>query len=201
MADIVHRYTGVIYRDLVDDTKLKHRDYFHMKYVYMLAHEWLMEEGYADRSDKNFPEEFYLHRFTQKNGEEMWIWWRLVKHQNSFVRWDLDIDWHVIGMKDVEVMHNGLKYKANHGEPEFKIYAKVIVDPPAQWKNNWFLRGLFELFWTRMYKAQLDNYRKEFYRDLFKFKDAMKTYFKLRTYLPETEGQQFWLDEDFNIQR
>lgn len=201
MALVRHRYTDVTYRELLDDTRIKHRDKFHMKYVYMLAREWLIEHGYCDRSDPNFPEELYLHRFTQKSGQEVWIWWRFEKKMNPFVYYHLDIDWHMIGLKDIEVIHNGMKYKANSGEPEFKIYAKVIVDPPKNWKENRFLNGIFEIFWKRMYKSQLDNFRKDLYRDTFKFKEAMKTYFRLKTYLPEPQSERFWLDEEFETQQ
>jgi len=202
MGKIKHRYHGQVYREVVTDTRIKHRDKFHMRYTYMLAHEWLLEHGYIkSRSDPDFPETLYLHRFTQKAGQEMWVWWRIQKSMNSFVRYDLDIDWHVIGLKEIEVIHNGLKYKAHNGEPEFKIYAKIVIDPGMKWSKNWFLKGVFDVFWRRMYKVQLDNFRRDLFRDTFRFKEAMKTYFKLKTYLPEPEGDRFWLDEDFQTQQ
>ncbi len=207
MPEVKNRYSGVIIEPLSEDTRIKHNDYFHMKYVYMLSHEWLMENGWQNaggkefRNDPEFPEDMYLHRWDQKQGQELWIWWRLTKKINSFIRYDLDIDWHIVGMQDTEVMQNGVKYKANKGEVEFKIYAKVILDPKGEWQKSKLMKGMFELFYLRMYKPQIKNFRRDLYRELFKFKDAMKTYFNLKTYLPEPEGHRFWLDENFQTQK
>jgi hypothetical protein len=141
-----------------------------------------------------------LHRFTQNSGQELWIWWRLEKTPtgNSFYQFHLDIDWHVILLKDAEVMFQGMKFKANSGEPEFKIYAKIIADYTKKWRKTPFLRQMILPFYKRIFKVSFEAHKKELFGELYRFKEAMKTYMQLRTYLPEPEGQKFYYQKDFS---
>ncbi len=199
MPKVYHKYDDVDYLEVVDDTRIKHKDFFHMKNLYIIAHEWLVEEKWAARKDSDFPEALYLHRFTQEAGQELWIWWRCEKipTDNTFYKYVLDIDWHVIGLEDAEVVHNGMKFKANTGEPEFKIYGKLVYNYTGVWKNHWFLKYFYPLFANRIFLKNLQVHRREFRHDIYRFKEAMKTYLKLKTYLPEPEGQRFYYTEDF----
>jgi|TARA_Y100000310_G_scaffold345266_1_gene463227 hypothetical protein len=200
MARIRHKYENVDYFSVIEDTRLKHKDFFHMKNLYIVAHEWLIEEGFAPRLDPTFPETLYMHRVTPDAGDELWIWWRCEKvpTNNSFYKFVLDIDWHVIMLESTEVMFNGMKFKANSGEPEFKIYAKLVVDYQGTWKKHWLLKHLFTWFYKRLILKDLKVHETEFREDLYRFKEAMKTYLKLRTYLPEPEGQKFFYDKEYN---
>ena len=199
MANVKHRYGDKEYREVVFDSRIKHKDFFHMKHLYILMHEWLVEEGWATRHDVEFPEQLYLQREHQKAGRELWIWWRMrkVPSKNTYYRYDLDIDIHVILLKDVEVMHNNLKYKANWGEPEIKLFAKIVSDYQDKWKNHWLLKHFQTLFWKKIFFKDFEMHRKELYRDIYRFMEALKSYLKLKTYLPEPESQQFYMDEDF----
>lgn len=199
MAKVRHRYTGTDYDIVVDDMRVKHKDYFSMKNTYIMVHEWLVQERWGTRSDPDFPETLYLHRFTQTAGQEMWIWWRLQKipQGNSYYRWDLDIDWHIIGMKDENIMVEGKKYKANFGEPEFKVYAKIIADYQGTWKKHWFLKHVSSMFRKRLFHKDIKMHRRELYREVYRLREAIKIYFQLQTYLPETEGQKFLHQKDF----
>jgi len=60
MAKIRHRYTGMRYEVIGDDVRVKHRDFFSMKNLYIMMHEWLVIEGWATRKDPDFPERLYL---------------------------------------------------------------------------------------------------------------------------------------------
>jgi|TARA_Y100000031_G_C8070299_1_gene314811 hypothetical protein len=199
MPKVYHKYENTDYMTVIEDTRLKHKDYFHMKNLYVIAHEWVIEEGFSKRLDHHFPEDFYQHRFTQEAKQEVWIWWRLEKTptSNSFYRYVLDVDWHILHLGDTEVMFNGMKFKANEGEPEFKIYAKLVYDYDGVWKKHWLLKHFYLLFAKRIFLKDLLVHKREFHHDLYRFKEALKTYLKLRTYLPEPEGQKFYYDKEF----
>jgi len=199
--DTKHRYNkkDVIYDEVVFDSRIKHKDIFSMKNLYVLMREWFVEEGWVKtRTDADFPEEKYLHRFTQQSGQELWIWWRLEKKISPYYTWAFDVDVHVVGMKDTEIMQDGKKFKVNHGEPELKLYGKVIIDPQGEWRKHKLLGALHELFYKRVMKKQLEMQRKMFLRELFRFKEAVKVYFKLYGWLPEREDQRFWYNKDFS---
>lgn len=195
MATIKHRYTdfGKSYLEAAS-FKLKHKDYFSWKTLYTLLHEWLCEEGYATRSDADFPEVFYMHRETQKAGLEIWVYWRLTKQPipNPFFRYDLDIDIHLVGIRDTEIMFEGKKYKVNWGEPEVKIWAKCVYDYKKEWQKSPVMSKLKKIFAKRIIDKQLKKHKKELYRDAYRLQEYVKTHFKLSTYLPEIEGQKFY---------
>lgn len=195
MPKIKHRYTdfGKEYLQAAA-FKIKHKDYFIWKYLYVLIHEWLCEEGYATRDDSTFPEERYMHRENQKSGNEVWVYWRLQKQpvKNSFFRYDLDIDIHVVLLKDAEIMLEGKKYKVNWGEPEVKIWAKVIFDHKREWEKSPIMSRLKWIFFKRINKRNFEMHKKQLYREAYRLQEAVKTYFKLSTYLPEIEGQKFY---------
>ena len=172
-----------------------------MRDLYEALHEYLIEEDWVLRPDEKFPERFYLQKEVQNVGHELWIWWRFEKFPsniyNSYYKYILDIDFHVILLKDVEIVRNGIKYKGHHGEPEIKIWAKMITDWQGRWDSHWLLKHFHEPFKRRIFKRELDMHRRQLYREAFRLQEAIKTYFKLRTYLPEPEGQQFYKNEDF----
>lgn len=180
---------------------VKYKDYFHMKLFYEMLHEWLVEEGWCTREDADFGEDLYLQRENQVSGTELWIWWRLKKKPegySSYYRWEIDIDIHVILMKDVEVVRNNMKFKIHNGEPEIKIFARLVVDAKREWRNHWFLKNFHELYKKRILKPDIAIKRRHLYVEAYRLQEMVKTYLKLRTYIPEQEGQQFHLTKDFD---
>jgi len=194
MPNIKHRFTGEEYIDAIYDERVKYKDYFHMKNLYIMLHEWLVEEGWATRDDKSWPEIFYLHRWTQTAGQEIRIWWRFKKTPtgSSYYQYWLDVDFLVIGLRPEDVIYKGEKYKANWGEVEVKLRARLIADYKHTWRNHWFLKHIHEIFRKRIFKRDLEMHKKELYRDIQRLQEAVKTYLNLKTYLPEPELQKSW---------
>jgi hypothetical protein len=193
--EIKHKYSDFIKKIIIDDTRIKHKDFFNVKYLYMMCHEWLMEHNWAPSKDDKWPERMYLHKWPATGGEEVWIWWRFRKEFSNLLKCDLDIDWHIVGMESAEMIKDGKKYKVNKGEVEFKIYVKLIFDPKQDFNKNKFLSSIKETFWQRIYYKEILAQRKQLYHDVYEFKQVVKTYLNLQTYLPEAEGSKFWLDD------
>ncbi|MBI2546589.1 hypothetical protein HYV81_05405 [Candidatus Woesearchaeota archaeon] len=197
--DIVqHRYQDIPLGNYIEAAprfRVKYKDYFHMKNLYIMMREWLIEEGFVPRTDTEFNEELYLQREHQKAGEELWIWWRFIKKPHrggNYWAYSLDIDFHVILLREVEVMHQGVKYKTNWGEPEIIMTARLIEDYEGLWRKNAFMSELHKIFIKRLFKKELESHRLELYREVYRLQEAIKTYFKLKTFLPEPELQKWW---------
>jgi len=193
MPSLKHRYTGQEYLK-VTYWLLNYKDVFSMNYLYLLMHEWMIEEGYCTRADEEFAERMYLERITP-GGKEIWIRWRMQKKDpqgSKLFRWDLDIDFHVLTLKDVEVMHKGQKFKADKGEVEVTCQANLVIDPEQEWENHWFLKHFKKLVIYRLLKNRLEWHRLNLWEEAYRLQEALKTYLKLETYLPEREGAEFW---------
>ena len=158
-----------------------------------MLHDWFVEEGWITRNDAEWPENFYLLR-EANIGKEMWIWWRFKKvpNDNAYYRWIFDIFWHVVGGKDIEVTHNGQKYKTNYADLEFLIISKLELDYKRAWGKHPLLKHFREFFQKRMFKSELKKQKHDLYRETYRFQEMVKTYVGLRKYMPEPEGQEYW---------
>lgn len=190
--DIKHRFADMIVIEAAK-VRVKFKDYFHLKNLYIMMHEWVVEEGYATRDDHNFPEEFYYQRETQTGGNELIWWWRLkrVPLGNSYFRYLYDVDVNIIELKDVEVMHQGQKFKTYWGEIEVAIHANLELDYQKQWRTHWFLKHFNKVFHQRIMKHNLDMHRITLYREAYRLEEAVKTYLQLKKFWPEPELGQF----------
>ncbi|MFH0978095.1 MAG: hypothetical protein V1837_02215 [Candidatus Woesearchaeota archaeon] len=184
---------------VTDDTRVKYKDVFDMKQMYADMHDWLVEQEWTSSKDSDFKEIFYHHRWTQTGGEEVRFWWRMEKipTQNKFYKWELDINVLTVNLKRTEVVIDGKKFKAFTGEPEIKIFARMIADYEHKWKNHWFLKHVRTLFFKRIFYKNMEMHRIELYREVYRFTEFMKTHFKLIRYRPEPEGEQFFTNKDF----
>jgi hypothetical protein len=197
MVEVKHRFSGKDYISTVEETRIKFKDIFDMKEFYTIIHDWFVEEGYASSSEQKFREIFYHHRWNQTAGEEVRFWWRLEKEKTSYYKFEIDVNVLAIGLKPTEIVVRGQKFKANTGEVETKVHARVIADWNDEWKKHWLLKHFHKLFYKRVFVKELDMHRRELYRDVYRFMEFVKTHFKLKKYREEPEGEQFYSTVDY----
>lgn len=187
-----------IYKSLkAADFRIKYKDYFHMKHFYMMLYEWLVEESYVfgdiyyDRAHEDFPEVFYYTRETQHAGKEIWIWWRFTKTPggNAFWRYDMQINMHVILLKDTEIVYKGQKFPTNWGDCEVFIKADIVTDYDGTWENHWLLKHFVDLYRGRVIKTVLERHKIYLHREAYRLQEAIKSYWNLKCRLPEREDQ------------
>jgi hypothetical protein len=192
MAFLKHRYTGVKYKT-VTKFVVNRKDILHLDNFYLLMHEWLIEHGYASRKDEDFPEKYYLHKESPA-GKEVWWRWRPTRWPlgaSKLWRLDLDIDVHVLTLKDVEAVVAGKKYKAHQGEVEVQVAANLVQDPEGVLEESMF-KDVKKLLYGRTWKQQAEMLEKEFYREAMQLRDAINTFLTIETYLPTKEWPEFW---------
>jgi len=194
MTELKHRLAKYG-KDLTNVARflIDYKDIFSLSYLYKLMHEWLVEEGYALRADEEFPEVFYLQRDTP-HGLEYWIRWRLLKkpYKTSLWCYALDIDMHAYMMKKVELILAGKKYEVDKGEIEIEVQGNLIVDPDKKIEKS-LLRSFKPLIVKSLLRKRFEDHRIALYKDVYRFQDAIKTYLKLETYLPEKELSEYWM--------
>ncbi|MBC8444395.1 hypothetical protein H8D83_02295 [Candidatus Woesearchaeota archaeon] len=176
--------------------RVKFKDNFHLKNLYYLMHEWLVQEEWATRSDKDFPEIFNGQNESALGGTEAWFVWRPTKaptktnYANSnYYRWEMNISGHVILLRSVEVMKDGKKFKTNWGEIEILIDSWVVTDYKKEWENHPFLKHISDVFRSRLFKKQIVSLRDQLHRETYRFREAIKDYLEMRMDLPESESQ------------
>ena len=199
VEEIRHRYDKLDkqYIDLLPGIRVKHVEHFSAKMLYFLMREWLIEEDWTTRGDdSSFQEELYLHYENAQIGDEIWFWWRFEKtppDRSTYYKYLLDIDVHILALKPAEILHKGTKYKADFGDCEVRLWGKIMSDQAGTWKKHAVLKHFQKLFWKRIYKKNFEMHKRELYSELYRFQEAIKTYFTVTNFLPEQEGQPgFW---------
>jgi hypothetical protein len=171
------------YNILVAKMEIENEDTFHMKNLYKLMHDWLVEEGfktiYEDSGDDN-PEIFYLERILGSGAKEHRIWWRSLRYpgNSQYYRYFMKIDFMTLNMKSIEVMHQGHKMKTDRGDCIIRIASYLQLDFNKRWKRNSFWDKVFR---NRIYKAQIEAYKVDLYKITYRFQNIIKQYLKLKT--------------------
>lgn len=189
----------------VPEFRIKYKDVFHLKNLYVMIHEYLVEEGFLDKDQTasndeghRYAETLYMEKFIQKGihagGKEMWVWWRTIKQPETkysgYYRYLLDFDFHVVYMRDEEIVHHGKKMKIQWGEIEFFIRPKIEADYKGEWERHWLLKHFHKLYYGRLIKYEFEKREKELWREAYRFQGKIKQFLNLRTFIPVPDP--FW---------
>ena len=176
--------------------RVKFREQFNLKAIYVFMHEWLVQEEWATRNDSEFPETFFGQNESALGGTEVWWNWRFTKPPgagttgpNSYYQWRLNINGHVVLLREVEVVKNGRKIKTNWGEIEVIIDSKVETDYNNKWRKHSILKHFEDLFRSRIFKAELLKSRDELYRETYRLQTAIKDHLDMMKSSEEVETQ------------
>lgn len=176
------------YDFLVARLEIENEETFHLKNLYKMIHDWLIEEGFKtiyydiDPADEN-PEIFYLERILGTGAKEHRIWWRCIKTpgKSKYYRYFMRINFLTLNMKSIEVMHQGHKMKTDRGDCVITIEAWLQLDYNKEWRDHSFLKHFDNYFRRRVYKAQVESYKIDLYKASYRLQNVIKQYLKLKT--------------------
>jgi len=149
--------------------KLKQTGHWKYTDVYNLAFSDLKDAGYKIKED------LYNEKLSS-NGKEIIIKWEANKKVTDYFKFQIEMNWHILGMKDAEVEIDGKKVNTNKGEVEIKFKANIIKDYEKRWEDKpfWkFLRGVYERYIIREtvdeYEGDLEDDLKDIIKDIKAF--------------------------------
>ncbi len=166
---------------------VKYEEVYDMKELYKLIRDWLIAEGFASDKKDEYMEEFYLEKHGQTSGREIWVWWRTNRepHGSKYFKYFLNVDYHVLGMKDVEIMYKGQKVKAQKGEVEVMLNAYIELLPGKELKGP--LKMFSDLFKKRIYRKEIKEHEDKYREDIYRLQGHVKQFLELKGFLPESE--------------
>lgn len=170
---------------LVAELEINNEETFHLKNLYKLIHEWMIEENFSDVDSKDDKfEHLYFDRTIGTGAKEHIIWWRCHRYpqgENGYYEYFLKINWRTINMRETEVVYQGHKFKTNKGEVILRIKAYLMQDHKKRWRDNPFLKYLEPWFRKRVYKQQLEAARIDLYKTAYRLHNVVKQYLLLKT--------------------
>lgn len=124
--------------------KIKQAGNFNFKDLYSFIYDFIMEDGY-----KVF-EASYLERVTG-DSKYLEIRWVLTKDLTGYFQSVINMDWQIIGLKDVEIEKDGKKVKTNNATIEIKFKGTLVIDYKDQFNTDFtkYLRKIFDNFVNR----------------------------------------------------
>jgi len=159
----------MVQKETIYSSKITQVGYWDYSKVYAMLYSWLKDRGYE------LNEAMYKEKL-QSNGKEIIILWESKKEVTDYFKYSINLEWHILGMKDAEVEIDGKKTKTNKGEIEIKFKGVLTKDYESRWEDkpfNKFLRGLYENYIIRTtikeYSDDLEDETKEMISDLKAF--------------------------------
>ncbi len=181
--------------------RIKYKDIFDMKGFYETLKEWFLDHGWADEIDKmEHWETYYGERIGASGAKEIWIQWRLFKvpagvpslEGNPSIVYYWDLDFHVLGLTDKEIIQAGQKIKTNNGEVELVIKAFLEKRFENAFEKQSILKEILPLFSKRIYRKELEQRKKELYQETYILQNFIKQWFKLKRFLPYEDTKGFY---------
>ncbi|MEK6899867.1 MAG: hypothetical protein AABX05_01965, partial [Nanoarchaeota archaeon] len=126
--------------------------------------------------------------------KEIWIRWRLFKpaENTPYLNYFLDVDFHVIGLGPGEAIKDGKKIKADKGELEVTIRAFIEKNYEEEFAKHGLLKNVLNIFSQRIYRKALEQRRLDLYREAYVLQTYIKQWFRLKTYHPYEETENFF---------
>jgi len=156
-------------KKLIYKEKLTQVGYWHYEETYNMLFNWLKDHGYA-LSENSYKEKL------SSGGKEIMIGWEAKKPITDYFLYKIELDWHILGMKDAEVEIDGKKTKTNKGELEIVFKGTIVKDYEKRWEDRpvyKFLRGVYEQYVIRTtideYEDDLEDQTKELITDIKAF--------------------------------
>ena len=180
---------------------IRYSEVFSLRNLYVTMHELLMEEGWLGfegnedglltHSDiETLYSESTYQKGIHKGGKEYWVWWRAKKHHergSAYFLNTLDLDWHIVSLQEREIVHQGKKMNTQWGEIEMLFKAKIISDIGHSWEKHSLLKHFKHIYENRIMLSHVEKREKDLWRDVYRIQSKVKSYLKLRTWMPTPE--------------
>jgi hypothetical protein len=178
-------------------TRVKYYGIFDFKQLYRDIKEKLGDVGYLSPLEgaKNMMETYYSEKRSSdpREAKTIWIWWRTGKEEEGspFYRQEINLDFHLRFLKDVEVMVDNEKKRAQQGEIEVWIDGNLYLDPKNEWADHWLMQHFVGFFARRVWRKQRESRKNSVIADVNKVQGFIKDSFEIKNFMP-LRGQSFY---------
>lgn len=171
--------------------RIKDVDVVNLKAFYTMFHEWFVEEEFCD-DDADFPERYMRDRNHQKRGREMLIIWRFSKEPGGvkFYQRTYDVLIKIVGVKDIEVMQGGTKFKMQKGTIEIKVWGHLEYDAEGTWREHWLLKHVLPIYVYRLIKNEMEEQRNQLIEETQTIQNIIKDYLNFLKYDDKSPNAQ-----------
>lgn len=143
--------------------KLTVTDSFSLKALYVLIHDFFVQEEYFDLvTGKDNFETRYTQKKNPDGSMDYIIWFRGVyqpSEGNKYAKYYAKVDINADQLNQVEEMVNGQKIKLEKGRVVIAFENFLELDVGEQWKNDKLLNRFQDFFWRRISGQHMKKYK------------------------------------------
>jgi len=128
-------------KDKIYSSKVKYTGIFNFSEFYKFCHEWLTAE-----QEFEVIEEQYVEKLKEDK-KDIEFKWTGSKKVTDYFKFEIKVEFRILGLEKVEVVENNAKVKTNKGNVEIKCSGTLIRDYESKFETNAFqkfLRGIYE---------------------------------------------------------
>ncbi|VVB83798.1 Uncharacterised protein [uncultured archaeon] len=128
-------------KDKLFSNKMKYDGFFPFEKFYQFCYGWLTDETGLFLSEKKYKEKL---SGDSKNIE---VEWSGIKELTDYFKFEMEVNFKVIGLTSTEITNDGKKTKTNKGSIEITVKGNLIRDYKGKFEKTAFqkfLRGVYE---------------------------------------------------------
>ncbi len=160
-------------KDKIFSSKVKHDGIFSFKNTYKFCYEWLTEETELDIMEEKYTEKL---KGAAKDIEITWVGTRKV---TDYFKFQVKIEFRILGLTQVETTSQGVKLKADQGSIEIKVTGTLIRDYEGKFEttaHKKFLRSIYEKW---VIPSRIEQFEEKLISDCDEFLSQVKAYLDL----------------------
>src|SRR3989344_1083216 len=160
-------------KEVIFSSKIKNTGPVDFKELYRFCYDWLREEA-----NLVVVEEKYVEKL-EPDSKNLDIKWSGFRKITDYFKYEIKVEWHIIGLKNIEIEKNGKKAKINTGSIEIKVKGVLIRDYEAKFEQSAgkkFARAIYEKW---VIPARVEEYESKLIAECDEFLDQAKAYLAL----------------------
>ncbi len=159
--------------DTVFSSKIKFKGIFSFKELYLFCYDWLTEE-----TNLLIEEKKYSEKITE-DAKEIKIKWEGIRKLTDYFKLKAKIEFHILGLTEVEIQNGDAKLKTNKGEVELKIKGILVKDYEGKFQRTAtkkFMRSIYEKW---VIPARIDEFEDDIISKCDEFLNQTKAFLDL----------------------
>ena len=156
-------------KDAIFKGKIKTRGLYDFKDFYEFLYDYLMDENY-DVFERKYVEK------VSGDSKDVEIKWECMKEISDYFRFEIVLDWLILGMKKVKIKREDREITMDTGLLEVKFKALLVKDYENRWENHpfWkFLRGIYDRY---LVEGRIKLYGRKLFEDVNDLTEQIKSY-------------------------
>lgn len=158
----------------VYEEKIKYDGPFDFKDTYSFIYSILSDWGYGV-AEKEYSEK------SKGDSKELEIKWEANRKVTDYFKFQLKVEWRILGLKKGEFVKDGKKVTKDSGSLEIKLVGILIRDYQDKWSDTPFLAFLRRIYEKFVIKSEIEEHENEVEKEVREAVDQTKAFLVLES--------------------